>query len=220
MDPISKGMPKSLMPVGRSRVFLDYVFDWLSHFNPKKVILSLYYKSDVFQSYIDKHNFNFELQYVIEPMPLGTGGAIRYVVEQSGISGPFGVINGDTYLRFDFKEMVNSFNNLGCAAMIGLSYVSNTERYGSVVFENNQALAFREKSSSIGPGWVNNGCYIFLPKIFERYTDTGRFSIEKDIFPVLCQKKQLHVFQTNGEFLDIGVPEDYYKFVNQFANAD
>jgi NDP-sugar pyrophosphorylase family protein len=59
LDDISKGVPKPLMPVAE-RVFLEYVFDWLARFTPTRIVLSLYYKPDLFFSYLSNRSFEFE----------------------------------------------------------------------------------------------------------------------------------------------------------------
>ena len=217
LQSVTRGTPKALVPIGERRVFLDYLFDWLFPLKPKRIVLSLCYSPEAFQDYLNTRQFSFQVQLVIEPKPLGTGGAICHVIEELGISGPFGVLNGDTYGQADFETMMTHFYKLRCSAMIGLSYVSDTQRYGSVIFEDHRALAFREKELSKGPGWVNNGCYLFSPEVFEGYT--GTFSVEQDIFPSLCRRNQLFVFQMAGEFVDIGLPEDYYKFVDLFNHS-
>ena len=38
------------------------------------------------------------------------------------------------------------------------------------------------------------------------------FSIESDLFPRLCLKNNLKAVIHNSKFIDIGIPEDYYKF--------
>ena len=87
----------------------------------------------------------------------------------------------------------------------------NTERFGAVVFENQQAIACStKKRSSAGEGWINNGFYILAPYLFRAYK--GAFSIEKDMFPSLCENQQLYVFPSEGEFVDIGIREDYLPF--------
>jgi NDP-sugar pyrophosphorylase family protein len=132
-----------------------------------------------------------------------------------GLTIPFGVVNGDTYHEFNFSAMMRAYRRLGCLAIIGLSKVNDTGRYGSVIYGHEQVLAFREKAVSVGPGWVNNGCYILSPRIFEQYT--GACSIEKDIFVELADKKMLYAYRMKGEFIDIGIVDDYNRFVALFS---
>jgi len=210
--------PKSLVPVGSNTVFLDWIISWLSEVGVQRVTLSLCYHADRFKPYLQECPFSLTVQCVVEPRPLGTGGAVQHVIDQVDLEVPFCVLNGDTYLRFDFAKMADAFQRGQCQAMIGLAYVHDTSRFGSVDFEEDMAVAFREKSASAGPGWVNNGCYVLVPEVLKGYT--GKFSLERDVFPTLCRQHRLHVFQAVGDFLDIGLPEDYNKFVSLIANKD
>ncbi len=208
---VSKDIPKSLLPVGK-RVFLDYILDWLAEYEIKRVILSLFHKSEQFLSYIEKHKFDFEIIPIIEPEPLGTGGAVKYVLENIEVSNPFGVVNGDTLFDFDLTDMVNSFERLSSSTMIGLSHVNRPDRYGTVRFDEktNKALSFDEKIMG-GSGWINNGCYLFRTDVFREFD--GEFSMEKDFFPGLVKAKELFVHPVRGKFLDIGIPAGYNKIV-------
>ncbi len=99
--------------------------------------------------------------------------------------------------------------------MIGLSHVADTGRYGRVMYEDDRVVAFREKDASGGSGWVNNGCYILSPHIFEQYD--GAYSMERDVFVDLGARKELYVYRTKSEFADIGMPDDYRRFVALFS---
>jgi D-glycero-alpha-D-manno-heptose 1-phosphate guanylyltransferase len=208
---VSNGAPKSLMPVA-DRVFIDFIFNWLSKFAPHRVLLSLYFKPEYFFDYLSQRNFAYEVVPIVEPELKGTGGAIKYVIENVEISDHFGVLNGDTLVDFNYLEMVNHFYYLESKAMLGLTYMREADRYGTVKFEDNCALSFSEKKSN-QTGWINNGCYILSREIMEPYS--GKFSIELDVFPELSKNNELNVFKTSGSFIDIGVPTDYEHFLKE-----
>ena len=50
---ISNGLPKALMPVGNN-LFLDLIINKLSHYNISNIYLSLYYKPNLFKTYIER----------------------------------------------------------------------------------------------------------------------------------------------------------------------
>ena len=56
--------------------------------------------------------------------------------------------------------MYEEFLGQNLTAMIGLSKVEDTERYGTILTKDGKLLSFKEKCNS-GPGWINNGNYIF-----------------------------------------------------------
>ena len=211
---ISKGIPKPLMPVG-DRLFLDFIFDWLSIYKVEKVILSLHYKPQAFLSYIKKIKNNSEVIPVIEPNPMGTGGAVKYIIDNLDITEKFGVINGDTLVNFNLLDMYKKFISINSPAMIALSYVKNSSRYGNVKYKDYQAESFIEKKVK-SSGWINNGCYFFKKEIFNNFY--GSFSIENDFFPELVRRNKLSVYPTKGKFWDIGTNTSYKKFINKFSN--
>ena len=209
----SKGLPKSLMPVG-DKVFLDYVFESLNKYQIKKTILSLHYRPDEFLSYIDQNHFSFEIIPVVEPSAMDTGGAIKYIFDNTPISDPFFVLNGDTLSNTNLDLMKAAFEMSDYDAIIGISYVNNASRYGKVKFNGDCLIEFSEKTSS-SSGWINNGHYIFKKKAFNGLS--GKFSLERDIFPKLVKKNKLGVFQVvNDSFIDMGLPEDYEKLCKLF----
>jgi D-glycero-alpha-D-manno-heptose 1-phosphate guanylyltransferase len=208
---ISGGIPKALMPVGQ-KVFIDFIFNWLQLFKVSRVILSLHYRAELFQKYISEHSFPFNIETVIEPYPLGTGGAIKYAIHKIKASNPFFVLNGDTYVNVNLGHMQDFFYKMNFQAMIGLSRIAKSDRYGLVQFDGYRAVGFYEKGS-LTEGWVNNGIYILKKELFLGLPE--KFSIEKDLFPQLVKKHKLFVFPTESVFYDIGIPEDYHRFLQE-----
>ena len=208
---VSGDIPKPLVPVEDNAVFLDYILAWLASAGVQRVILSLCYCSESFKAYLCRRSWPFKVDLLVEPEPLGTGGAIKYILEAIPISVHFGVVNGDTFLDFDLSSMERAALENPLPGMIGLSYVENTDRYGKVSVENGRVTAFLEKNQGEPPGWINNGCYFFDRRIFA--TSQKKFSLERDLFPSLTRKELLAAFETQGAFIDIGIPEDFHRFL-------
>jgi len=213
LSSISNGIPKALLPVGNG-VYLDLLLEKILNNKTVHVYLSLHYKSELFQHYVDNSFYKKNITVVIEPEPLGTGGAIKYVIENSTISSSFIVINGDSLSDLKFDQMNLEFEKRNLKAMIGISNVKDAERYGTVCVENGIVLYFQEKGF-IGSEWVNNGHYIFKKESFDGFNNA--FSLEKDVFPKLIKNQKLGVFKVNNDnFIDMGIPEDYEKLCNNY----
>ena len=213
---ISNGIPKALMPIGNG-VYLDFLINRVMQFKINNIFLNLYYKHELFLDYLKATNYIDFIKPIVEPEPLGTGGAINYVIENSSISSPFFVINGDSFSDIDLDQMVEEFKNLNLMAMVGISEVKDAERYGTVTVQNGNVVSFNEKSIS-GPGWINNGHYIFSKEVFIGYKDA--FSIEKDVFPKLAQNNELGAFKVkNDKFIDIGTPSSYEKLKRRIMES-
>ena len=82
-------------------MILEKVFKY----NIKHVYVSVHFKSGLFQNYIDNSRFKNKLTCVIEPNPLVTGGAVNYVIENTSISSPLFVLNGDSISKINLKTI-------------------------------------------------------------------------------------------------------------------
>lgn len=207
---LSGDLPKPLVPIHGDLTILDFIFGIIDLWGIKRVILSLCYRPELFEIWLQKRDFSFQVETVIEDTPLGTGGALLHAVNRLSLLNPFAVINGDTYVDLDFGQMTAQYFQSGIKAMIGLSRVEDCGRYGQVEDSSGRIIAFTEKNMDSGDGWINNGFYLLSPIIFDQMK--GIFSIEREIFPHLCSQGELGSFRCEGPFRDIGVPEDFERF--------
>jgi D-glycero-alpha-D-manno-heptose 1-phosphate guanylyltransferase len=213
---ITGDLPKPLAIVNGKLTVLDCILGMTFDWGIKNVYLSLNYKAELFDRWLQTRNWPFSVKLIAEPKPLGTGGALAYVVKEVGIKSAFVAFNGDTFVELNFKSMVKKFRESNKQALLCLSKVGDCGRYGRVVDNEMSVVEFREKEEGIGEGWINNGVYIFNPNVFDEFK--GNFSLEKDLFPILCSKRQLGTFRCNGIFRDIGVPEDFELFRKKELN--
>lgn len=213
---ISNGIPKALMKLGDS-VFLDIILEKVFQYEVSHVYLSLYYKPDLFQEYINNFSYKKKVTYIVEPEPLGTGGAINYVLENSTITSPFFVMNGDSLSDIDLNLMAKEFEKNRYKAMIGISEVKDAERYGTVTVQNRNVVSFKEKGISES-GLINNGYYIFKKEAFDGCK--GSFALENILFPKLANNRELGAFKVeNDNFIDMGVPDDYEKLKRRILKS-
>ena len=118
-------VPKPLAPVC-GKPFLYYLLEGLIRQGARNFILSLYFKSDMIIDFLDdftdKNLDTITVEWVVEPEPLGTGGAVKYIVEETEMHGSFYVINGDTYLPDGFMQFVelSKEKNMQCLWFVSL----------------------------------------------------------------------------------------------------
>ena len=217
LNPISKNTPKALMPVG-DYIYLDLLLDRIIKYNIDHYYLSLHYKSDLFLEFINSSKMQNILTPIIEPEPMGTGGAINYVIQNFPISSPFLAINGDSFSDINLDQMVAEFKNRKLMAMMGISELENVNRYGMVLEKDGDVLSFQEKDAK-GNGWINNGHYIFKKEAFDGFN--GVFSLERDMFPKIVQNQNLGVFKVHSDnFIDMGTPDDYEKLCERYEELE
>jgi D-glycero-alpha-D-manno-heptose 1-phosphate guanylyltransferase len=201
---VVSNVPKPMAPVG-GRPFLDLLLGSLKAKGITRVILSVGYMSDAIISYFQKNSLGMELVFEVEPSPLGTGGAIAAALRQVH-SDCVLVLNGDTYLDLDIRAVSSMWPGDRTPIVVARA-VSDTERFGRIDFANGRITKFIG-SGIQGAGIINAGCYLIPTNVFLGENMPERFSFEDDF---LCKRPplSLRVFVALGQFIDIGVPDDY-----------
>jgi D-glycero-alpha-D-manno-heptose 1-phosphate guanylyltransferase len=199
-------VPKPMAPIG-GRPFLDILLSYLATKGFSKFILSIGYQSEVIRSYFEDRDGSVEIVFEQESTPRGTGGAIAAALKHATGDSVF-VFNGDTFLDLELSLICRMWQEDRSPVVVTRS-VPDTERFGRIQYEDNRILRF-VGAGQRGPGIVNAGCYLIPTDIFAGMRLPEAFSFEAD-FLAKCPERFLRLFQTNGTFIDIGVPADYLK---------
>lgn len=203
-------VPKPLAPVA-GRPYLHYLIEsWVKQ-GVTRLIFLLHYQADLVGSFLEEVKIEgrlggCEIHALTEPCPLGTGGAVAFAVQHFQLKNSFLVTNADTWLGLGVEEVARA--DMPAMAVV---QVDNSERYGSVSIELNKVSAFKEKQNSSGPGWINAGLYHLHADFFQSWNG-GPFSLERELFPKLVDAGQMNAVQLETDFIDIGIPEDYFRF--------
>ena len=121
-------------------------------------------------------------------------------------------MNGDTFLKFDLKKMIEFHERHKGLGTIALVYVKSPRRYGIVEVDKNWRVhGFKEKCK-VQSGYINAGVYIFQKRLLDYIPKNREVSLERDVLPKLINSERIHGFLVNGYFIDIGIPKDLYRF--------
>lgn len=110
----------------------------------------------------------------------------------------FIVMNGNIFLDFDLKNMINKHLKEDKLATIALMSSKETSRYGVAIMDGELVVDFEEKPKHGRSNIVNAGVYIFKKEVYELMTKSP---IEVDLLPKLAKIKQLHGFFAMGDYL-------------------
>jgi D-glycero-alpha-D-manno-heptose 1-phosphate guanylyltransferase len=201
---VVSNVPKPMAPVG-GRPFLVLLLESLKAKGITRVILSVGYMSDAIISYFRKSSLDMQLVFEVESLPLGTGGAIaaalRHVHSDCVL-----ILNGDTYLDLDL-EAVRSMWPGDRTPIVVARAVADTERFGRLDVMNGRITRF-VGSGIKGAGIINAGCYLIPTDVFSGEDMPEKFSFEQD-FLSRRPPLSLRAYLALGQFIDIGVPDDY-----------
>ena len=202
-------LPKCMAPIN-DIPFLDYQLNYLIAQGISEVFLSIGHQSEVIKQHYGNQHRSLQINYVEEPEPLGTGGAIRLAFKKIDTQSLL-VLNGDTMFPINVNDLVAFHQTKKADCTIALKPLKNFERYGAVeANEEDRITAFHEKKL-VASGKINAGVYLLNGNIFMKHCDQEKFSIEKDFFEAKVNELNFYGFSTDTYFIDIGIPEDYQK---------
>ena len=197
--------------------FLTYLIDRLVEAGINRVILATGYKHECIETYFGTQYRGAEIIYSNEDTPLFTGGAILQAAQKIQ-SEEFVVLNGDTLFDIDLQKLYDFHVQRQANLSIALRYVTDTSRYGSVTCENDNIVAFHEKTESQGAGDINGGIYAINRAWLMSLSLPTKFSFEKELMQPLAGDPHFYGLRFTDYFIDIGVPEDYYRAQEEFKS--
>ena len=195
---ISNGKPKSLIEV-KGRPVLQHQIEMLKDKGFQDIRLSLHYRADQIIEFCERR-WPGEIQFVVEPQPLGTGGAIKFASQ--GIRVELLVLNGDNlWSSIDFDRFLAQ----GANTLLSV-YLDDARDFGLVHIEDGKVCQFLEKPEGKTGGYVNSGLYLLKPEIIQ-HTPQEVFMLELEVFPLLAAEGDLNVYIHDGYWIDVGTEE-------------
>jgi NDP-sugar pyrophosphorylase family protein len=212
LRPLTIHTPKPIVPIF-DRSFLHYQLDLLKQVKEiDEVILSLNYQPRrIEEIFGDGSNVGIAIRYVVEPVPLGTAGAVRYAGESLHES--VVVFNGDVLTEVDLAAVIALHRERKARATVVLTPVDNPSAYGLVETDsrgNVRRFLEKPKADEITCDTINAGIYVLEPDTFDRIPTGMPYSIERSFFPSLIERSETFVaYVDRGYWIDIGTPEKY-----------
>lgn len=214
LRPLTLDTPKPIVPIF-DRPFLYYQTDLIRRVPEiDEIILSLNYQPDRIRAKVrNGEEIGLAVRYVVEPTPLGTGGATKFAC--AGINETILVFNGDVLTGIDLRAVVAQHRKRKARATIVLTPVKNPGAYGLVETDaQGNVCKFIEKPTpdQISCDTVNAGIYVLEPETFDRIPDGVPWSIERQYFPTLTERSETFIAHIDpGYWLDIGTIDSYVR---------
>jgi NDP-sugar pyrophosphorylase family protein len=200
--------PKPLIPVA-GRPFLDWICGFWASQGVHRVLVSLGHQAEIAERHLVAHPWpGMEIRTLREERPLGTGGAVRFAAASPFCTDPFVVTNGDSLVFCNLSSVWPVLAQPETDGALLALHAHDATRYGSLsIAEDGSLIGFLEKRP--GQAWINAGVYFFKKRLLPRFPGSTPLSMEFDVFPaLLASGARLQVVPVEGDFLDIGTPEE------------
>lgn len=223
---VIKDIPKPMAPI-EGYPFLLYKIRQLKNQGLKNIVFCAGYLHEYIVDYFgDGSKFDVTIEYSIEETSLGTAGALKNAEDVIG-KDPFFVLNGDTYLNVDFKQIYRTKKEKKATHCMLLAIHHRKGHEGVVIVNDNlKILGFVEKPNKetllkLESPYINGGIYLLEPSILDNIPLNKKVSLEREIFPKMAGENFNFYgvpYPSDGYFIDIGVPENYRQFKEDIKN--
>ncbi len=207
--------PKPMANVS-GRPFLEHLMNYWIGQGIERFILSVSYRADLIQHHFGDSFGGVKVEYVVEPEPLGTGGALLLCQRTKQLQAPFLLLNGDTFFAVDAKSL-QSLSLQGDADWTVCLFRSNDDhRYLALGLNSLGQISFGKPEDPRGGElhkWANGGVYWVHPRAINPFAGNTNFlSLESNLFPSCAELGQTFLgLCSEATFIDIGLPEDYIR---------
>jgi mannose-1-phosphate guanylyltransferase len=201
------GLPKVLAPVA-GRPFVEHLLDWLAREGARRVVFLLGHRADAVRTHLSAHpRAGMVLDSVVEPAPMGTGGALAHA--RSALrTDPVLVVNGDTFVDAPLAPLRAAQG--GAAAAMLCVRVPDAGRYGRIEIADGRVARFVEKDPGFrGDAAINAGIYLLSARLLDGIPAGGPVSLERDVFEKLPPGSIAAHVDRRARFVDIGTPESW-----------
>ncbi|SDX87377.1 mannose-1-phosphate guanylyltransferase [Saccharopolyspora shandongensis] len=216
LRPLTLSAPKPMLPTA-GVPFLSHLLSRIRAAGIEHVVLGTSYKAEVFAEHFgDGSELGLRLEYVVEPEPLDTAGAIRNVADRLSADDVL-VFNGDILSGVDLTDLLETHRSAAADVTLHLVKVADPRRFGCVPTDaDGRVTAFLEKTENPPVDQINAGCYVFRREVIDTIPAGRPVSVERETFPELLAsgaRVQGHV--DTSYWLDMGTPEAFIR-----ASAD
>lgn len=208
LKPLTLEKPKPLLPVN-GKPIVEHCLENLKKHGFNEVILSVGYKSDMIKNYFgDGSKFGMNIEYNVEEELLGTGGAVKSIVNKFGLDKKFLLVWGDNLANIDFRKMAE----IDGKVVMCLTEREDVENFGVAKIESGEIVEFVEKPERhLAPSnLINAGGFVIEPSVLDILPE-GKSSIERDCFEKI---NGIKMFKHEGYWYPTDTLEKY-KFANE-----
>ncbi|HEY3862244.1 MAG TPA: nucleotidyltransferase family protein [Verrucomicrobiae bacterium] len=213
LRPITNVIPKPLIPIGE-RTIIEEIMDRFHVCGARDFYVSVNYKADMVESYLNGLKNPWRINYFREDRPLGTAGSLHLL--RDTLKGTFFVTNCDILVEHDYREILGQHRDEGneITAVAALKVLSVP--YG--VFEcdtSGRLNSLREKPDVTF--LVNVGLYILEPHLLAEIPAGQPMHITQLLEQTRLRGGRVGLFPIRERsWFDIGEWAKYFRAVSHF----
>jgi NDP-sugar pyrophosphorylase family protein len=211
LAPITNTTPKPLVPVA-GRPLLEHILGLLRAGGIEDVVVNLHHLGHVIEQHLgDGSRFGLRIRYSWEDPILDTGGGIKRA-EPLLAGEPFVVINGDSLLEIQLRDVIDYHQTRGGVATMVVRPDPEAATYGLIELDRDDRV---RRLVGLPPGDVAEplrgfmfpGLHVFEPSIFAWMDADIPYSIVRVTYPkLLSAGLPVYGYVTGARWVTIDTP--------------
>ena len=189
----TKKIPKPMVKINNKPI-LVHIIDHYLKFGFKEFYIALGYKGNIIKKFFKNKKLNYKLNLIDTGLKTMTGGRLKRLKKYFDINENFMMTYGDSVANINLKNL-KKFHEKN-KALVTLTAVKPTARFGAVKIRGSKVTYFKEKSS-IDVGWINGGFMVMNSKFFNFIRGDNTY-LEREPLEKLVKAKKLSAFKFKG----------------------
>ena len=201
LQPLTDNTPKPMLKIGGIPI-LELIIQKFINYGFKNFMISTHYQAQKIRDYFDDGSrWGVDINYLFEERPLGTAGALS-LIDQSILSSPFFVINGDILTEIDFNKLIQFHDKKNCNATVCVREFDFEVPYGVVKSDDFLVKEIVEKP--VHKFLVNAGIYVLDPKVISMVPKDLKIDMPELLGKLISENKNVSMFPLHEYWIDIG----------------
>lgn len=206
--PYTNILPKPLIPIGEYPI-AEHIINRFVAYGCNRFYMIVNYKRNMIKAYFDELVKDYQLEFIVEEKPLGTGGGISLL--RGKIKDTFVLTNCDIVIDDDltkaYKQHVTSENLI---TMI-CSLKNFTIPYGVVKLGEDGMIISMEEKPELS-FFTNTGCYFVEPEVIENLAYNESVDFPAIIEKYMTEGKKVGIYPISEDaWLDMGQMDELEK---------
>ena len=202
--PHTENCPKPMLPIG-GKPMMEHIIERAKAEGFHRFVLAVHHLGEMIENHFgDGSRWQVEIDYLREPSPLGTVGAISLLTERP--AAPFVVSNGDVLTDIRYGELLGFHTLHRAAATMAVRQHEWEHPFGVVHTKGVDIVGFEEKP--IARSHINAGIYVLEPDAMD-VLQRGEHCNMPTLFTRLQERgDRTIVYPMHEPWLDLGRPDD------------
>lgn len=215
--PYTKILPKPLIPIGEKPI-AEHIIDSFKAYNCQNYYLIVNHKRNMIKAYFNEIEKTYNLQFIDENIPLGTGGGISLL--KGKINTTFILTNCDILIKENYSKIYKYHKEHANIITMICSLKNFNIPYGVVNLADEGTIKSMEEKPTVS-FFTNTGCYIVEPEVIDDIPPNIPIGFPDIIEKYRNNGKKVGVYPiSENAWLDMGQMDELEKMREQFEKRN